>query len=70
MILERLCNIFSIIKQTSHKASGAEEKELPAKFFRGESCAAPAAGRRNPVALPPLPRGRRDTGGWFWDFSR
>ena len=39
-------------------------------FFRGESCAAPAAGRRNPVALPPLPRGQRDTGGWFWDFDR
>lgn len=65
MILERFCNIFSIIKQTSHKASGAEEKELPRKIFRGESCAAPAAGRRNPVALPPLPVDRGTPGDSF-----
>ena len=33
MVLEQFYNIFSIIKQTSHKASGAEEKELPRKIF-------------------------------------
>ena len=39
MVLEQFYNIFSIIKQTSHKASGAEEKELPRKIF---SCGNPA----------------------------
>ena len=39
-------------------------------FFVWESCAAPAAGRRNPLPCRPLPRGRRDAGGWFWDFDR
>ena len=62
MILERFCNIFSIIKQTSHKASGAEEKELPRKIFlwgilRG-SCRW-AAESPCPVAAPPWAAGHR-----------
>ena len=62
LTLEQFCNIFSIIKQTSHKASGAEEKELPRKIFsrgilRGscrwaaESCC--------PAAAPPWAAGHR-----------
>ena len=60
-----------------------EERNSLAKFFHRESCAAPAAGRRNPVDLPPLPVDRGTPGDGFgiltdkkaaprfsWAFSR
>ena len=84
MILERFCNIFSAIKQTSHKASGAEEKELPRKIF---SCGNPArllplgGGILLPCRRSPVDRGTPGDGfgiladekaapRLFWEFSR
>ena len=73
MVLEQFCNIFSIIKQTSHKASGAEEKELPRKIFlwgilRG-SCRW-AAESPCPVAAPPWAAGHRGMVLGFWQRKR
>ena len=70
MILERFCNIFSIIKQTSHKASGAEEKELPRKIFSWGILRGSCRWAAESLCPAAAPRGQRDTGGWFWDFDR
>ena len=73
MVLEQFCNIFSIIKQTLHKESGAEEKELPRKIFswgilRG-SCRW-AAESLCPVAAPPWTEGHRGMVLGFWQRKK
>ena len=84
MVLEQFYNIFSIIKQTSHKASGAEEKELPRKIFSwgiparllplGGGISLPC--RRSPVGGGTPGDGfgifadARPRPGFLWEFSR
>lgn len=73
LILERFCNIFPAIKQTSHKASGAEEKELPHKIFSWGILRGPcrwAAESCCPAATPPWAAGRRGMVLGFWQMER